>query len=296
MKHVDYQSQFSYKQALYSAIFRLKEANNRSPQLDSRLMLMSAAEKTLEDIIRNYDDIVDANILNKFNQMIESRLNGKPVAKIVGYKDFWKQRYIVNEFVLDPRPETELIVEYVTTIIHQNFQQNYKIADLGTGSGCIAISILAECFNSEALAIDINDNSLEVAKQNSELNNVAARLELKQNFWLDNISKKFDIIISNPPYIIDDEINNLSYEVKQFDPFTALSGGKDGLEAYRYIAKQIDHNSNPNCLFICEIGLNQHLEVKNIIENNSLFKLKEELKDYSNIIRTLVFYKDDINL
>ena len=271
---------------LNKSILKLKNKNIPNPELDLKLLLQEASFSKKEIILSNLK-IEDIN-LKYFDTLISKRLNRKPISKIIKKKYFWKSAFYVNSYVLDPRPETELIIEEVLYNIKDK-NQKLKILDIGTGSGCIAISLASEFKNSKITAIDISKNAIAVAKKNVKLHNLTNQITIKR-LRLGNLTQKFDIIISNPPYINQKEYKKLQPEVKKFEPRVALFGGKDGLKFYRLFAKEIEKRMKKKSIFICEIGHNQLSSCKKIF-NNSNLSLKKISKDINNIDRTLTFFK-----
>ena len=269
-----------------SSLLALKKKNIPNPELDLRILLRSASFSKKEIILSNFD-IKDLNV-NHFQEILKKRLQFKPISKIINIKSFWKDDFYVNSDVLDPRPETELIIEEVLN----NFkvkEEKLKILDIGTGSGCLAISLAKEFINSEITAIDVSQKALFVAKKNINKCNLSERINLKLSD-IKNLNEKFDIIVSNPPYLSNKEYKNLKKEVKKYEPSIALLGGKDGLKFYRKLAKEVVSLMKINSIFICEIGFNQLIACQNIFKNKNLV-LKKISKDIQKIDRTLTFLK-----
>jgi len=187
------------------------------------------------------------------------RLAGEPLSKILGLKEFWGLEFQVNEYVLDPRPDTETLIEAVLDYVGGRKSETLKILDLGTGTGCVPISLLSELPNATAMAIDISDEALDVARQNVQKHNdqhdISDRIEFRKGSWFEGLEgQNFDIITSNPPYIPDSDIENLSKEVKNHDPVLALSGGDSGLEAYNKIFSSLNNHLKSDGRAFFEIG------------------------------------------
>ena len=271
---------------IYSSLLKLKEKDIPNPELDLRILLKEASYKKKDIILSNLN--IENIDLNYFNSLILKRLNREPVSKIVKNKYFWKNQFYVNSDVLDPRPETELIIEEVLNNI-DDINKKLKILDIGTGSGCLAITLAKELRNSQITAIDISKKAIDVAKKNIELHNVESQIKLKLK-KIEMINSKYDIIVSNPPYIKEIEYMNLQTEIKNFEPKVALLGGKDGLRFYRLFSKIIAKIMKKNSLFICEIGNDQLNSCKKIFSNSNLI-LKKITKDINKIDRTLTFLK-----
>lgn len=270
---------------LLDNINKLKEKKIFNPELDLRLLLKHASYKNKEIFLSNFN-INDIDI-NYFNILILKRLNYEPISKIINKKNFWKSEFYVNSDVLDPRPETELIIEEVLKNIKDK-NKKFKILDIGTGSGCISISLAKEFKNSNITAIDISSKALKVAKRNILFHKLENRIKLDL-IDVKNIDEKFDLIISNPPYIDESDYQNLQMEIKKFEPKVALYAGKDGLKFYKIFAKKIHKIMKKNSIFICEIGYNQLNACIDIFKNTNLV-LKNVSKDIQNIDRTLTFF------
>ncbi len=269
-----------------SFLLKLKKNKISNPELDLKILLKEASFSKKEIILSN----VNNNDIDKkyFNSLILKRLNREPISKIIKKKFFWKNEFYVNSDVLDPRPETELIIEEVLLNIKDK-KKNLKILDIGTGSGCIAISLAKELKNSSITAIDISKRAIEVASRNVKLNKVSHQVQLVK-CDIKSISDKYDIIISNPPYIKEDDYKYLQEEIRRYEPKIALLGGKDGLKFYKIFANHIEKIMNKNSLFICEIGYNQLDKCKSIFSSSNLI-LKKISKDIQKIDRTLTFLK-----
>ena len=211
------------------SLTKLKQKNISNPELDLRILLKHASKKNNEIILSNLNlDNID---IIKFKYYLQKRINRQPIAKIIKNKPFWKNDFYVNNFVLDPRPETELIIEEALNI-YRNKNLKLKILDIGTGSGCIAISLAKEFKNASITAIDISKKALEVAEKNLKIHNCYNQIQLKM-IDFKNINSKFDLIVSNPPYLTNQQFNNADPEVKNFEPKLALVGGDDGLKFYK---------------------------------------------------------------
>ena len=268
------------------SLAKLKQKNINNPELDIRILLKHASKNNNEIILSNLN-LKDINIV-KFKSSLQKRINRQPIAKIISNKSFWKNDFYVNNFVLDPRPETELIIEEVLNI-YKNKNHNLKILDIGTGSGCIAISLAKEFKNASIIAIDISKKALEVAKKNLKIHNCQNQIQLKM-IDFKNVNSKFDLIVSNPPYLTKNQFNNTDPEVKNFEPKLALVGGDDGLKFYREYSKTLKNLMNKKAYFVCEIGINQRQYCEEIFQNSGL-KLNNVVHDLQGIERILHFSK-----
>jgi release factor glutamine methyltransferase len=263
----------------------LKSNKIQTYQLDTELMLSSLLKKKRERIIINSDKKVSKNIINRFNRLVVRRAASEPLAHILKNKEFWSKNFFVNRNTLIPRPETELLCE---SVIKKIKNENTYILDIGTGTGCILLSILSEIKKARGVGIDISKKAIDVAKKNS------SRLSLNKRtkFYirsLDNIfySHKFDLIVSNPPYIKTSDIKNLSEDVRKFEPKIALDGGKDGLDLIKKVIYKSKTILKKLGMLALEIGYGQHYKVSQILMKQGF---REELlvKDYRNNIRCIL--------
>ena len=252
--------------------------------IDARILLQSAASLTIEQIYLYPNLEIDNAVVDKFWQLVERRKNNEPVAKIIGSKDFWKSSFIVSNHTLDPRPDSEVIIAAALELL---LQKPYSFLDLGTGTGCLILSLLQEFPQAKAIACDISPQALKIAKTNAENLGLSERIEFLQNNWADGLKQKFDLIVSNPPYIPTKDIEDLSSDVKNYDPMLALDGGEDGLAPYRYLADQILDLLNPCAYAILEFGFNQSELVEEIFEKKG-YKIHKIIKDLNNIKRAII--------
>ena len=271
---------------VYSSLQKLRNKKIYNPELDLRILL-NHSSKIKKQIFLNNFNINDIDI-DYFNFLLQKRLNYEPISKIIKKKNFWKYDFFVNINVLDPRPETELIIEEVLSNIKDRKKQ-YKILDIGTGSGCLAICLAKELTNSKITAIDISKTAINVAKKNIKLKKLEHQIDLRL-IDINKIKDRYDIIVSNPPYLTECEYEKVQEEIKNFEPKVALVGGADGLQIYRILSKKIDYIMTNNSYFVCEIGKGQLDSIKDIFQNTNLI-LKKISKDLNKIDRTLTFFK-----
>ncbi len=263
---------------------KLRNKNIKSHLIDSEILLSKALRKTREEILIKYDKKVKFHEEKKFESLIQRRSSNEPIAYILNYKEFWSKRFKINENTLIPRPETELLVDKITKIYRN---KNISILDIGTGSGCILISLLSELRNSLGVGVDISKKSIEIAKLNAKkfISNKRVKF-LKRPFY--NISNvKFDLIVSNPPYIKRSDIKNLNEDIKRFEPKIALDGGNDGLDVIRKVIYKASDILKINGKLALEIGNEQYKKVSKILKNKN-FRIEYIVKDYNNNIRCLI--------
>ena len=271
---------------IISNLHKLKEKKIQNPEIDLRILLNYSKYSKNEIILSNFN--LDQINIKQFNLLLNRRLKNEPISKIINNKNFWKDSFYVNKFVLDPRPETEIIIEECLSVI-KNKKDNLKILDVGTGSGAIAISLAREFINSHITAIDISKKAIEVANKNINDKKLNSQILLKKSS-IDNINNKFDLIVSNPPYLSKIDFENVSIEIKKFEPKIALDGGNDGLDFYREFAKKIPNIMNKNAYLIIEIGEKQFIECKEIFSFSSLSLIKK-MQDLQKKDRIMVFSK-----
>ena len=259
-----------------------------NPQLDSEILLSNLIKRDKKHIILNPKELLNSKQLNKFKSLIERRKKGEPIAYLINKKEFWKDEFFVNKDVLIPRPDTELIIEQVLKIYSK--EEQLQALDIGTGSGCILLSILKERPNFYGTGIDISKKSINVSKFNAKQLNLMNRVKFF-NSSVDNFKiGKYDLIVSNPPYI---ELLNLKYlekDVVNFEPKLALSGGLDGFSKIRKVISKAKKLIKKNGKFILEIGFNQKNKVKQILKEEG-FYVNKAVKDYGNNDRCIVSTK-----
>ena len=264
----------------------LAEGGIETNSLDARIILREIFNFDEKELILNSDLILSESKISKVQKIITRRLNFEPVSKIFGKRDFYNSTFSISDDVLDPRPETENIVEIANNFILEKGYESF--IDLGTGSGCIILSILKENKNLTAVGVDISIDAIDIAKKNSKDMNLEKRSSFLVSNWLSSVYNSYDLIISNPPYIPSDEIITLSKTVKNFDPLISLDGGQDGLECYKEIAQDINRVINKNGRVILEIGYNQAHDVIKIFESKE-FKLLKIYNDINGLNRILTF-------
>lgn len=257
-------------------------------RLEAEILLCNVLKTNRLNLYLNSDRHLTDDHLFMYKKLIQRRLKGEPIAYIVGSKEFMNFDLTVDENVLIPRPETEILVEAVIDRL-KNFSGKIKIADLGTGSGAIAISIAKFIVNVEVEAVDISEKAIDIAKLNAINNNVADKINFHVGDLFDPIvDQKFNAIVSNPPYIPSDIINTLQSEVKNYEPRIALDGGADGLNFYRKIIDLSPKLLLKNGFIAVEIGYDQSELITNLIESGGRFKQIEVIKDLAGLDRIVI--------
>ena len=271
--------------AINYAASELKDNKINSAQLDSEILMSKVLKKDRKYLIVNSkNELNDKQYLN-FRKLISNRLKGKPVAYLTGSKSFWKYDFDLNSNVLIPRPDTELIIEQVLEIYKNKKRINFL--EVGTGSGCIILSVLKEKKSFFGTGADIRKECLQITKINAQKLKVNNRLKLIKSDVDNLILGKYDLIISNPPYIKFFKLSNLNREIKDFEPHVALNGGIDGLSEIRKTVKKSSELIKCRGKLILEIAYDQKNEVKKILKQNG-FYINKIVKDLAKNDRCVV--------
>jgi len=265
----------NYQETLFEGAKILKFNNIKSFNLDSELLLSSILKIDRSNLILNLEKKIKDNDSKNFFNFIERRKRSEPIAYITGYKEFWKNKFKVNSNVLIPRPDSETLVEQVLRKIGSNSKK--RILDIGTGSGCIIISILNDRKKCTGVGIDISKNAIKLAKYNAKIQHLKNRIKFF-NTNIDNFNlDKYDFIVSNPPYIKFNEISCLDRDIKYYEPKIALSGGIDGLSKIKLVVNKSSNLIKKSGKLFLEIGSTQTSEVLKILQlygfyNNKVIK------------------------
>ncbi|MFL2902733.1 MAG: peptide chain release factor N(5)-glutamine methyltransferase [Candidatus Pelagibacter sp.] len=278
----------TYSEILQKGSNFLKKNKIKNPCLDAELILSKVTNKKREEILLNPNNKLKKKNITEFKNYLSRRHEKEPIAYILGYKHFWKHKFLTNKSVLIPRPDTELVIE--ETLKYLPTEKSKKILDIGTGSGCIVVSLLKERPKSIATAIDISKNAINVAKTNAKLH----QLENKINFINIDIDKyksyNYDLVISNPPYINSIELNRLDDDIKFHEPMLALSGGSDGFRDLKKVIIKSKKLLKINGKLILEIGHRQKNQCSKILNENGYYVNKIS-KDLSGKDRCIVSTK-----
>ncbi|MCI6737271.1 MAG: peptide chain release factor N(5)-glutamine methyltransferase [Intestinibacter sp.] len=258
-----------------------------TPRLDVELLLKRALGDVDSMYIRMYlDKELSEDQEKYFLEMMKDRLNQRPIAYILGNREFMGLDFFVKEGVLIPRPDTETLVEEIINIC--NNKTGLNILDIGTGSGAITVSLAKYLDKSHIVSVDISDIALEIASKNAVSNKVDERIDFIKSDVFSNVSRenKFDIIVSNPPYIKKSDIDGLDRQVKDFEPYNALEGGEDGLDFYRKITRESREFLNENGILAYEVGHDQASDVSKIMQQNGFKGIytKSDLQGFERVV------------
>ncbi len=254
-------------QAFVAAAACLRDGGIATPELDARLLLCHAAALSHEAYIARAREALEPSARARLDAAIARRLEHEPVARIVGTREFYGRSFRVDPHVLDPRPDTETLIEAALAIVDRRGwrERPLRLLDLGTGSGCILLTLLAELSGAQGVGTDLSPAALACAAANARRLGVGARAGFIAANWLDMDLGRFDLILANPPYIASGEIAGLAADVADYDPALALDGGPDGLEAYRRIAAQAGGALAEQGRLLLEIGQTQGDAVAEIL-------------------------------
>ena len=274
--------------AIEKGINILKNCNIQNAQLDTEILLAKVLRSNRKDLILNNHKDLNDKKFKYFKKLIKERANRKPIAYLLNKKFFWDNEFYVNEDTLIPRPDTELVIEEVLRLSKNKNKLN--ILDIGVGSGCILLSILKEKKNFNGTGIDINKKTLDISKINAKKLN----LDQRTKFYKSDVDKftqgKYDLIVSNPPYIKKSYLKYLESDVLKFEPNLALDGGLDGLSVIRKVIKKSSELLKKNGKFILEIGFDQKNKVIKLL-NNKGFYINSTVKDLANNDRCIISTK-----
>ncbi|MFT5520836.1 MAG: release factor glutamine methyltransferase [Enterobacterales bacterium] len=282
MANIEQTKQVTYQQWLDKTILAFAERSD-SPAVDARVLLCHCLDKPLSYLLTWPERFIDDELLIQVNKLKERRLDGEPIAYITGVREFWSLNFKVTPAVLIPRPETELMVEWALDCIEKSVNKQFKILELGTGSGAISIALAKEHPELSFLATDFSEAALKIAKENAELNN-CNNILFKQGSWFDCINdQRFDLILSNPPYI-DKNDAHLSRGDLIFEPATALVADKEGLADLEQIISDAKHYLNKAGCLGLEHGFEQGSLVLNLMNKHG-YSSANTLKDLANLDR-----------
>lgn len=283
----------SVRDLLVSSRKRLKLESIESASIDSSLLLAFLLRVSKEYLVINNQKILSDQKCHDYLELIERRIQGEPVSKIVGKREFYGREFIVNKDVLDPRPDSELIIETVKELF-TNKDESLNFLDLGTGSGCLLITLLLEYKESRGIGIDISEKAIKIARKNYHLFSIKSRASFVVSDWIEAINlRDFNVIVCNPPYIPKQEINNLSIDVRLYDPIISLDGGYDGLMYYKKIFSQLTKRKlNKKIFLILEIYSSNADAIVRIMIcegfDRNIIKIRNDLANKKRVIYLLL--------
>lgn len=273
------------EEALSRATRRLAEAGVETARLDARLLLASIDGMSASAVLLDPGRVLAADVESAFDRLVDRRARREPVSRILGRREFWSLDFAISLATLDPRPDSETLVEAALTQFEP--EPRRRVLDLGTGTGCLLLSVLSERPKWVGLGIDIADEAVAVARANARTLELSERAHFRTGDWDKGLVGTFDLILSNPPYIPSSEIAGLSPEVASFDPLRALDGGTDGLDAYRALAPALLRLLAPQGRAVIELGKGQVAAIAGIMEAVGLRAL-ERRQDLAGVERCLV--------
>ena len=265
---------------------RFREAGLESPRRDARLLLAHALGVGVETLIADPHASLSESEIMSIESLAHRRIGREPVSRIVGKREFWSMDLELTPDVLDPRPESETLIEGIVRRLDDR-SRDYAILDLGTGSGCLLLALLAELPNARGTGLDISAGAIKTARQNAARLELSERVGFHQADWNRGLPGRWDIVISNPPYVKTAAIRSLQPEVREYDPVLALDGGHDGLKAYRAIVPQLAGALVPLGWAALEVGLRQARDVRAMLVAADLVNITA-LRDLAGISRALL--------
>ena len=269
---------------LNSGSDKLQRQKIRSSRLDSEILLSKVLNKKREEVLVKLERVMKRGEIFAFNDLIQRRMRKEPIAYIMKEKEFWGKKFEVDKNTLIPRPETELLIEKLIKIYKY---KKISILDIGTGSGCILVSLLIELPNSIGVGIDISRKAIEIARKNALLYGVDKRIKFLTKSIIKLHNCKFDLLVSNPPYIDKKKIRNLDDGIKKFEPLVALNGGNDGLDVIKKVIYKAKEILKINGRLALEIGNDQSKKVSKELKLNN-FIIEQNIKDYKENTRCLI--------
>ena len=267
----------------------LKSCNISTYELDAQIILADIIGVNRESLITNNQINISKQIIKKYDTAIKRRTNNEPVAYIIGKKEFWTESFVVNKTTLVPRPETELLIYKIVKYFKY---KKINILDIGTGTGCILLSLLKELDYARGTGIDISPKAIQTAEINSKNLNLTNRSKFKVRDLKRYNSGNYDVVVSNPPYIPSKDINKLSNDIINFEPRAALDGGSDGLDLIKKVIYKSNYLLKRNGILALEIGFNQYFKVSNILRQYGFREMGKEC-DYNRNVRCIISTKVD---
>ncbi|MCV0368317.1 peptide chain release factor N(5)-glutamine methyltransferase [Filomicrobium sp.] len=268
---------FAAEDSLADAVVRSAAmlAGFDEPRREARRLVAAAAEMDAAQLIAAPDSKLGAPAALRLDEILVRRLAHEPLSRILGSREFFGREFALSSETLDPRPDTEVLIEAAKELAHEEgwYDRPFHLIDVGTGTGILAITMLAEFSNATALATDISAQALATAQSNAERLGVADRIRFLEARSLKGVEGSFDLLMSNPPYIVSADIGTLDAEVRLYDPLAALDGGPDGLQVYREIVADLSH-SVPQGWALFEVGADQASDVAGLLKGQEVRELR----------------------
>ncbi len=270
-----------------------RQADLDDPALEARILVSGLLDLEPAAVISRGRSPVSAEDVARIRSAAERRLAGVPVYRILGWREFYGLKLRLSKGTLEPRPDTEVLVDATLPLLHEiiGCGRKPRLLDMGTGTGAICLALLHECLEASGVGTDISEDALATAKANADLNGLGSRFEALQSDWFSQVRGRFDVIVSNPPYIPSADIAGLDREVREHDPLAALDGGVDGLDPYRIIANQADQYLAEDGFVGVEFGWDQMAAVQAIFEEAG-FVVRQAIRDYGGRDRALIFARN----
>ena len=266
----------------------LSQNSKKTSKIETEILLSHILNRDLKYLILNYSSILQNDQVNSFYKLLERRKSGEPIAYILKKKEFWKYNFYVDNSVMIPRPDSELIIEEILKLIKKN--ETKKVLDIGTGSGCLIVSLLNERKKVYGDAIDISKKALKVAKFNAKIHQLQNRIKFYQSSVDKFFKGKYDLILSNPPYISKLDVKYLEKDIVDFEPKLALEGGLDGSLKLKKVIKKSSNLIKVGGKLVLEIGFDQKHKVMKLLKDEG-FYVNKTVKDYGNNDRCIVSTK-----
>lgn len=273
---------------------RLRAAHLDTPDLDAQLLVEWITGATRLDLISAPEKLIDEAQVAQLNDALERRIAGEPVHRIIGMREFYGLPFRLSPETLEPRPDTEALVELISPYIEKLIARHGRatMLDMGTGTGAIVISLLHQFEKLHGIGLDVAEGALAMARINAAMNGVSDRFAALKSDWFSNVRGRFHLIVSNPPYIPHKDIADLSREVREHDPMAALDGGMDGLDFYRALAKHAAEYLYKDGIVAVEIGAGQFDDVSAVFKSAD-FHLFNSASDFGGHRRAMVFTQKD---
>lgn len=278
----------SLANALAEAMEKLESQGISSARLDATLLLSHVTGMSRADLFLKGMRDITSHEEQQLGELLQRRLNHEPLAYILSHKEFWSLDFLVTRDTLIPRPDSETLIE--ASLERMERAAHVNILDIGTGTGCLLISLLTELPRASGVGLDCSKQALKVAQENARRHGVDERSQFLESHWCDAIDRTFDLIISNPPYIAETDKSALMPDVVQFEPHSALFAGTDGLDAYRELAPQMKHVLAPGGLIVWEVGQGQAKEVGQLLAEQGLW-VEQPKNDLAGIPRAVIARK-----